>query len=97
MPNDTVPDELPCQNRLRKDKPRLLMIVPWLTTGGADKFNLDLLQQLAGQGWDVTIATTLKGDQSWLPLFARHTPDIFILQHFLRLVDYPRFLRYLIQ
>jgi hypothetical protein len=29
------------------------MIVPWLTMGGADKFNLDLLQQLTGQGWEV--------------------------------------------
>ena len=31
------------------------------------------------------------------PQFARYTPDIFILDHFLRLVDYPRFLRYLIR
>jgi glycosyltransferase involved in cell wall biosynthesis len=66
MPNDTVPDELPCGNWLQKDKPRLLMI------------------------------TTLDGDHSWLPHFARYTPDIFILHHFLRMVDYPRFLRYLI-
>jgi glycosyltransferase involved in cell wall biosynthesis len=43
------------------------------------------------------VATTLKGDHSWLPAFCRYTPDIFILHHFLRLVDYPRFLRYLIR
>lgn len=97
MPNDTVPDELPCENRLRKDKPRLLMIVPWLTMGGADKFNLDLLQQLTQRGWEVTIATTLEVDHSWLPHFAHYTPDIFILHHFLHLVDYPRFLQYLIR
>ncbi len=96
-PNDTVPDEMPCENRLRKDKPRLLMIVPWLTVGGADKFNLDLLQQLIKKGWEVSIATTLQGDNSWFPYFAQYTPDIFILDRFLRLVDYPRFLRYLIQ
>ena len=95
-PNTPLPDVLPWANRLRKDKPRLLMIVPWLTVGGADKFNLDLLTQLTRRGWEVSIVTTLKGNTPWLPLFARHTPDIFVLSHFLRLVDYPRFLRYLI-
>ena len=73
------------------------MLVPWLTIGGADKFNLDVVEQLTQRGWEITIATTLTGDHSWLPLFARYTPDIFMLHHFLRLVDYPRFLRYLIQ
>jgi glycosyltransferase involved in cell wall biosynthesis len=97
MPNDTIPDELLCENRLQKDRPRILMIVPWLTTGGADKFNLDLVEQLNQRGWEITLATTIKGDCSWLPNFARHTPDIFILDHFLKMTDYPRFLRYLIQ
>lgn len=97
LPNATIPDSLPCENRLRKAKPRLLLLLPWLTMGGADKFNLDMLEQLARRGWEVTVATTLKGDHSWLPLFASYTPEIFILYHFLRLVDYPRFLRYLIQ
>jgi glycosyltransferase involved in cell wall biosynthesis len=97
MPNDTVPDELPCENHLQKNRPRILMVVPWLTTGGADKFNLDLVEQLSCRGWEITLATTVKGDHSWLPDFARHTPDIFILNHFLRMTDYPRFLRYLIQ
>jgi len=96
-PNAAVPDTLPCENRLRKDKPRLLMIVPWLTMGGADKFNLDLVRHLTGRGWEITIATTLRGDNPWLPHFARYTPDIFILHHFLHPVDHPRFLRYLIQ
>jgi glycosyltransferase involved in cell wall biosynthesis len=97
MPNETVPDELPCENRLQKKGPHILMVVPWLTTGGADKFNLDLVEQLSQRGWEVTIATTVKGDHSWLPSFAHYTPDIFILNHFLQMPDYPRFLRYLIQ
>ena len=95
-PYETVSDTLPWQNRLKKEKPRLLLIVPWLALGGSDKFNLDLLGQLVRRGWEVTIATTLSGDHPWLAQFARSTPDIFILQHFLRPADYPRFLRYLI-
>jgi glycosyltransferase involved in cell wall biosynthesis len=97
QPLETVPQALPWENCLRKDKRRLLLVVPWLTCGGADKFNLDVLEQLTRRGWEVSVATTLNGDCLWLPHFARYTPDIFILRHFLRLVDYPRFLRYLIQ
>ena len=99
-PYETLSDTLPWENRLVKkklEKPRLLLIVPWLTMGGADKFNLDLLAQLVQRGWEVTIATTLSGDHPWAAQFARYTPDIFILDHFLRPADYPRFLRYLIR
>ena len=97
MPYELVVDTLPCDNRLRKDRPRLLMILPWLTMGGADKFNLDVIEQLTGRGYEITICTTLDGPSPWYHEFARFTPDIFILHHFLRPVDYPRFLRYLIE
>jgi glycosyltransferase involved in cell wall biosynthesis len=93
---DTIPDLLPCENLLKKEKPRLLMVLPWLTTGGADKFNLDLVEQLTRRGWEITIATTVMGDHTWLPQFTRYTPDVFALADFLHLVDQPRFLRYLI-
>ena len=96
-PCETVSDTLPWENRLQKGKPRLLLIVPWLAMGGADKFNLDLLTQLGSRGWEVTIATTISGEHSWWAQFARYTPDIFLLDRFLRPADYPRFLRYLIQ
>ena len=96
-PYETVSDTLPWENRLHKEKPRLLLIVPWLAMGGSDKFNLDLLGQLVQRGWEVTIATTLSGEHSWAAQFASYTPDIFILHHFLRPADYPRFLRSLIQ
>ena len=68
-----------------------------MTLGGADKFNLDLLGQLTGRGWEVTCATTLQGDHSWMPEFSGLTPDIFAMPHFLEAADYPRFLSYLIQ
>ena len=96
MPWENISEELPFHNRLAKAHPRLLMVLPWLTLGGADKFNLDLLQQLIGNDWQVTIATTDSGDYSWLPTFARFTPDIFILHDFMSLVDFPRFFRYII-
>ncbi|HSW45352.1 MAG TPA: glycosyltransferase [Phycisphaerae bacterium] len=76
---------------------RLLFIVPWMTLGGADKFNIDVVEQLVRRGWEITIATTMPSQHEWMPRFARHTPDVFALSNFLRLVDYPRFLLYLLQ
>lgn len=95
-PFERVPDKLPCHNRLAKDRPRILLILPWMTLGGSDRFNLDLVQQLTAKGWGVTIATTLHGDNLWHHEFARLTPDIFVLENFLRKRDFPRYLHYLI-
>lgn len=95
---EVVSDVLPFENNLAHRPLRLLLIVPWLTMGGADKFNLDLLKLLVEHhGYEVTIATTLPGDHGWMASFAAYTSDIFPLSHFLRLSDYPRFLWYLIQ
>lgn len=91
-----VPDDLPCDNRLAAGRPRMLLIVPWLTLGGADGFNLDVVEQLTRRGWEITVAATREGDCSREPAFARHTPEIFVLHRFLAGADRPRFLRYLI-
>lgn len=91
-----MPDAFPVGNRLTRTGRRLLMIVPWFAMGGADKFNLDVIAQLRQRHWDVTVASTMEGDHSWLSEFARLTPDVFPLEHFLRLADHPRFLAYLI-
>lgn len=99
MPFERVCDELPLQNPLGKSvgRKRILMILPWMTMGGSDKFALDLVAQLSGSGYDITIAATVDGPSPWLHEFARYTPDFFILHHFLRPADFPRFLRYLIE
>ncbi len=96
-PNETVPDVLPWENSLLKNKPRMLLLLPWLNMGGSDKFNLDLAREITARGWEITIATTLSGEHRWMEKFTAHTPDVFLLDHFVRPSDYPRFLRYLIQ
>lgn len=100
VPYETVPDETPTVNHLEKSKvqKRALILVPWFTMGGADKFTLDLLKQMSDRGWQVTLVATLRGgDLTWMPEFAKYTPDIFVLHNFLRPVDHPRFLRYLME
>lgn len=76
---------------------RILFILPWMVTGGADRMNLDLIEGLTSKGVDVTACITLKGDHPWADQYYRLTPDIFVLPNVLRPVDYPRFLAYLIQ
>ncbi|MBL0171647.1 MAG: glycosyltransferase [Gemmatimonadaceae bacterium] len=96
VPEDT-PEPWPSANVLHKRKPRLLLVVPWLAMGGTEKFTIDLLGELTGRGWEITVATTREHADEWMPLFAAHTPDVFALHRFLRPADYPRFLSYLIR
>lgn len=96
-PNEWLPQELPARNRLEKRDRRLLLIAPWMSAGGADKFNLDLLDQLGRLGWQVTVATTIDGPHELYPGYEQRTTDLFPLAHFLPLPDHPRFLRYLIE
>jgi len=95
-PSDWLRDDLPLTNSLRKEQPRLLVLGPWLTVGGAEMFNLDVIRQAQVRGWDVTVATTIRGKHEWLPEFLRLTPDVFALPRFLMAEDYARFIRYLI-
>jgi glycosyltransferase involved in cell wall biosynthesis len=76
---------------------RIMFIVPWMVTGGADRVNLDLIEGLTAKGHDITVCATLATDHRWEHEFSRFTPDIFVLPNFLHVSDYPRFLAYLIQ
>ncbi|MFQ3633492.1 glycosyltransferase [Roseiflexus sp.] len=97
-PYSEVCDTLPATNLLRSSKKRLLMLLPWMEMGGADKFNLDVVRELTmRRDYEITIITTLSGNNSWYNMFAKYTPDIFVLDRFLCINDYPRFIRYIIQ
>jgi glycosyltransferase involved in cell wall biosynthesis len=98
-PFEAVPHELPLTNPLapKSDDKRLLLILPWMTMGGADRYNVRLVQQLCQRGWQITIACTTPGDYSWLPDFAKLTSDIHILPNIARPAHQPAYLRYLIE
>lgn len=76
---------------------RIMFIVPWMVTGGADRVNLELIEGLTSKNHEVTICATLLADHRWEHQFSRFTPDIFVLPNILCASDYPRFLAYLIQ
>ncbi len=81
----------------RTDKLKICMVLSWMTTGGADKFNLDLLEMLRARGHEVTVCTTLPSDHPWESRFAALSSDIFVTDRFLSPSDVPRFLSYLIK
>ena len=100
LPYSVLPITRPFVNRLAKQpgRKRMLCIYPHLELGGADKFNLDMIAGLqANFGYDVTVATTLGAHHRWRHRFESLTSDVFTLNTFLSLCDYPRFIHYLIE
>lgn len=99
MPYELINTTINVINPLAKNSMgrRIMFLLPWMVTGGADRVNLDLIEGLISKGHDVTICATLLTDHRWEHQFSQLTPDIFILPNILRVSDYPRFLVYLIQ
>lgn len=90
-------DVLRADNILEKTKKRMLFVLPWFNLGGADKFNLDVLEGLVGKfDWEATIISTLSSQNEWLPKFAKVTPDIFNLPNYFSSTDYYAYFDYLI-
>jgi len=93
----SVSAEVPFANSIKKERPRLLLIVPHFDLGGADKFNLDLIRQLQRErGYEITVVSTRRSKNPWMHEFESLTPDVFALNNFLHPSDFPLFLRYLI-
>lgn len=89
--------DYPHVNHLSKSRPRLLLLLPWLVMGGAERFALNLIDQLKRRGWQITVVATASAEHGWWHEFAQHCEDLFVLPNFLPIKDYPRFLSYLIE
>lgn len=62
---------------------QLLMVVPWLEPGGADRCNLDIARCLRSRGWTITILATLECEHRWAHRFRELGADVFIAPWFL--------------
>lgn len=99
QPYETLPKGASVRNPLAPNEAgrRILVLLPWMVIGGADRVNLDIIEGLVGRGHHVTVCATLEADHRWEYKFAEFTPDVFVLPNILHLADYPRFLAYLIR
>lgn len=61
----------------------VLMLLPWLEPGGADRCNLDILRSLVAQGWHVCVVATLETRHAWQARFLELTDDVLVLPHFM--------------
>jgi len=76
---------------------RMLIILPWMVMGGAERFILNMMDQLSQTGWSFTIVTTSQAENVWKSRFLSRTSDIYELPDFLPINEYPRFLKFLIE
>jgi glycosyltransferase involved in cell wall biosynthesis len=89
----------PFANRLQPTgMRRILIVLPAIRVGGADRFALDVAEGLMARGDKVSVVLT-RGEEAntWIEELRKITPDVFDLPSFLRAGDIPRFLRYLIE
>ena len=79
------------------NKIHVMMLLPWMEMGGADLFNLDICRKIDKGRFELSILTTVPGEQSWRQRFEEYVTDIFDLPSFLEPKDFPEFISYFIK
>lgn len=82
---------------LEDERIHILMLIPWMTMGGADKFNLDLIKNIDRKKFDFSIVTTIPSENEWQQRFEHYTDQIFNLPDFLDPAHYLDFVGYYIK
>ena len=80
----------------KNNKINILMIIPWMTMGGADKFNLDLISKLDKEKYEVTILTTQPNSNPWRQEFEEYA-TVYDLTSFLARKNWLSFINYIIE
>ena len=88
----TGPDEALVANPLVPRLKRLVCIVPSLSAEASGQILAQSLQLLGRQGWQITAVALHDGDPAAERTLGRLTPDIHVLERFVRPADWPRHL-----
>lgn len=80
----------------KNNKIKILMIIPWMVTGGADKFNLDLVKNSNKEKFEFIILSTLPSNHEWKQQFEQYGV-VYDLTSFLDRKYWISFVNYLIQ
>lgn len=78
------------------DTINVMMMIPWMELGGADKFNLDILKRIDKSKFSMTVVCTVKGENQWRELFEKECKDIHVLPDFLDMREYAEYISDLI-
>ena len=79
------------------NKTKILMIIPWMVMGGADKFNIDLINGLDKNKFEVTIISTEPNFNPWREQYKAGTKAIYDLTTFLDRKNWLAFVNYIIE
>lgn len=82
---------------IKNNKINILFIIPWMSLGGADLFNLNFTKLIDKSIYHITIVTTHKSDNAWKQRFREHVDDIVCLPDFLDSDKWGEFISYLIE
>ena len=93
---DKLPNNIVIPKHKQNNKIKILMILPWMVVGGADKFNLDLIKGLNKDEYEFTIVTTEPSNNPWRLEF-EEVAKIYELPSFLDQKYWNAFLIYLIE
>ncbi len=80
----------------KSNKINILMIIPWMVTGGADRFNLDLIKRMDRKKFSFTIISTMPSKNEWRRQFEKNA-TIYDLTTFLEMKDWIGFINYIIK
>ena len=80
----------------KSNKINILMIIPWMVTGGADRFNLDLIKRMDRKKFSFTIISTMPSKNEWRRQFEKYA-TIYDLTTFLEMKDWIGFINYIIK
>jgi len=81
----------------KNDKKKILMFIPWITVGGADKFNVDLIKGIDKNKYEITVITTEPNINIWRPQIEPNTVGFYDLTTFLDQKYWLSFINYIIE
>ncbi len=89
-------DGIVVPKKQNNDKINVLFIIPWMTMGGADKFNLDIIKRSDKEKYEFTIITTEPNTNEWRQQFAEYA-TVYDLTTFLNKKYWISFINYIIE
>ena len=95
MINDYNSDILQVK-KVKNNKINVLFIIPWMVMGGADKFNIDFINGLDKNKYDITILTTEPGVNIFRQKY-KESATVYDLTTFLDQKDWVSFINYIIE
>lgn len=81
----------------KNSKKKILLIIPWMTMGGADKFNLDFMKGLNKEKFETIVVTTVPSLNQWGQEFELEAKNLYDLTAFLDRKYWLPFINYIIE